>query len=105
MQQMHQAVPQWQISQQPGHVCCVCRAARDIRDGVWEQGFNMGVAAIRPNATEYNRLLELLRSDVIKYGGWLNVLDVFSCISAVSGSSLHCSTLAWNPWKQQLVYA
>lgn len=46
----------------------VCRAARDIRNGVWQDGFNMGVAAIQPNITEYNRLLELLISDKLEYG-------------------------------------
>jgi Glycosyl transferase family 8 len=55
-------------------------ASRDFRAMKWTKGFNLGVCKIQPNATEYNRLLELVRSDAVEYEnvmseqGWLNVV-------------------------------
>jgi hypothetical protein len=55
-------------------------ASRDFRAMKWTKGFNLGVCKIQPNATEYSRLLELVRSDSVEYEntmseqGWLNVV-------------------------------
>lgn len=55
-------------------------ASRDFRGMKWTKGFNLGVCKIQPNATEYNRLLELVQSDSVEYEnamseqGWLNVV-------------------------------
>ena len=59
---------------------CKIWVARDFMDGRFTGTFNMGVAAIRPNATEYQRLYQLMTADTVQYDvtmseqGWLNVV-------------------------------
>lgn len=46
---------------------CKLWAARDVRAGKWQEGFNMGVAGIRPNASEFDHLHQLMAKDQVKY--------------------------------------
>jgi glycogenin glucosyltransferase len=53
---------------------------KDIRDGLWQSTFNMGVFVIKPNTTEYERLVKLKDDTNFKFEtamseqGFLNVL-------------------------------
>lgn len=42
-------------------------AGRDFRNGIWVSGFNMGVFMIRPDVTEFARLLELKQDPASTY--------------------------------------
>lgn len=46
---------------------CKVWAARDIRASVWQDAFNMGVAGIRPNKTEFDWLYQLMAQDKVQY--------------------------------------
>ena len=46
---------------------CKIWAARDYRAGAFVDTFNMGVFAIKPNASEYARLLTMMESDAVPY--------------------------------------
>ena len=46
---------------------CKMWAARDFRAGKFVDTFNMGVFAIKPNASEYDRLVKLLQTDTVPY--------------------------------------
>ena len=60
----------------PYSVACT----RDIRAGVWQDAFNMGVFTVRPNLTEYERLIMLKNDQNFKFEttmseqGFLNVV-------------------------------
>ena len=53
---------------------------RDIRAGVWQDAFNMGVFSVRPNLTEFERLIVLKNDQNFKFEttmseqGFLNVV-------------------------------
>ena len=53
---------------------------RDIRGGVWQNAFNMGVFAIKPNGTEFKRLIQMKNDSNVKFEslmseqGFLNVV-------------------------------
>ena len=59
---------------------CNIWVARDFMGGRFAGTFNMGVAAIRPNSTEFQRLYQLMTADTVQYNvnwseqGWLNVV-------------------------------
>ena len=59
---------------------CAIWAARDYSSGEFMDGFNMGVFAIRPNASEFVRLHDLMLSSTVDYNhvmseqGFLNVV-------------------------------
>ena len=71
-------------------------AARDIRNSVWQEGFNMGVFMIQPNASEFKRLL-ILKDDkkfhfevVMAEQGFLNAVyrDMWGDIGFVNNANL-----------------
>jgi alpha-N-acetylglucosamine transferase len=53
---------------------------RDIRDGKWQNSFNMGVFVMKPNKTEFTRLIQLKNEENVKFEtimseqGFLNVV-------------------------------
>jgi hypothetical protein len=64
---------------------CKIWAARDIRAGKWQPGFNMGVAAIRPSSNEFKRLLSLLRNDTVRYEYVMSEQGFLNAVYSKSG--------------------
>jgi hypothetical protein len=80
--------------------------ARDIRDSIWQDGFNMGVFMITPNADEFDRLLQLKNNNLFIFEtgmaeqGFLNVVyqNNWGDIGFVNNANLAAYVQDKNTW-------
>jgi lipopolysaccharide biosynthesis glycosyltransferase len=83
--------------------------SRDIRAGRWQSSFNMGVFVIKPNHTEFNRLIRLKSDDSVKFEtamseqGFLNVVykDQWYEIGFENNANLAAYSQIPDYWKQR----